>query len=172
MKWPTVLSCFVLFGLFGLAGASVAEESDPLFGILNAKLPEEGVVFGGQPSRSQLEALADAGYVVIDLRTPQEDRGFDQAALAGELGLEYINIPVSSFEDADAYDKFMAAFAEASRPVLVHCRSGNRVAAMYYAYLVSEAGVARDEALEKALAAGLSRAQLADQVDAFLASRD
>ena len=42
-----------------------------------------GDIAGGQPSAEDLAALADKGFVaVIDLRGEDEDRGFDEAAVA------------------------------------------------------------------------------------------
>ena len=48
----------------------------------------------GQPDREQLERLAEAGYTrtVIDLRTPEEPRGFDEPEIVGRVGMEYANI--------------------------------------------------------------------------------
>ena len=59
--------------------AMVAPAGGEDLGIINERDPEEGVVFGGQPSADQVVELAAAGFkTVIDLRGESEDRGFDE----------------------------------------------------------------------------------------------
>jgi uncharacterized protein (TIGR01244 family) len=128
-------------------------------GIVNATSPAPGILFGGQPTAEQLEKLAAADYkTVIDLRAPTEDRGFDEPAIAKAAGLEYVSIPVTNetLEDSATLDRFIEVFNETEKPVLVHCTAGGRVAAVYYAWLVSEKKMSREEALEKAKSEGLS----------------
>jgi uncharacterized protein (TIGR01244 family) len=132
--------------------------------------PEEGLVFGGQPSEGQLAALAAAGYRVIDLRMPEENRGYDEAAAAEALGIEYHNVPVGgpTLGDAETYERFFELFESVERPVVVHCASGNRVGGLYYAWLVARQGVPREEAIERARENGLTSERLRETVDAYL----
>ena len=75
---------------------------DALAGIPNAHEPVPGLITGGQPSEKQLRDFAAAGgKVVLDVRDPMEVRPFDEPALARELGLEYINVPVSPGATSD-----------------------------------------------------------------------
>lgn len=155
----------------GQAGA-VAEPAagEETFGLFNAAWPEEGLLTAGQPTREQLEALAAAGFeTVLDLRTEGEDRGFDEAKVAEELGLTYISLPVDSSRlSEEMLARFSAALESAERPLLLHCASSNRVGGLYYAWLVREGGVARDEALERGQAAGLRSPQLLERIQALL----
>lgn len=162
---PLLLAALVL----GVTASSSAREDPP---IANASEPEEGVLFGGQPSEEQLAALAEAGYTILDLRMPQEDRGYDEVALAKKLGVEYHNLPVGAgtLGEAATYERFFELFEDAERPVAVHCASGNRVGGLYYAYLVARRGVSREEALEKARANGLRSEGLREAIDGYLDS--
>ncbi|WP_204274988.1 tyrosine-protein phosphatase, partial [Enterobacter hormaechei] len=55
------------------------------------------------PSAAQLRELAAQGVrTVIDLRQPDEDRGFDETHVAESLGLRYVRIPVAGAEGLDA----------------------------------------------------------------------
>ena len=46
---------------------------------MNRAEPLPGIVTSGQPDQSALQKLADDGFTtVIDLRTPEEDRGIDE----------------------------------------------------------------------------------------------
>ncbi len=154
--------------------AQVAEPGVSGFGLLNAKTPSEDVLFGGQPDSGQIEAMARAGFrTVLDLRREEEPRGFDEARLVADAGLEYLALPVGSdtLQDPVTFERFFELYREAERPLLVHCASGNRVGALYYAYLVAEQGLEREEALDQARQQGLRSDALVVVVDQFLDSR-
>ena len=118
-----------------------------------------GFTSSGQPNEAELATLAEEGYVaVIDLRGEAEDRGFDEAAAAGAVGLEYISLPVPNADavNPDNALKLGELLDQYDEPVLVHCGSGNRVGALV-ALLEAERGASTDEALEAGKAAGLTR---------------
>ena len=121
--------------------------------------PVDGVTSAGQPDAEALQVFADSGYAaVIDLRGPDEKRGYDEPAVVAELGLEYVSLPIVgrdaiSFENAKKLDKLLAGYDE---PVLVHCGSGNRVGALL-ALRASLAGAEDAAALELGRSAGLTR---------------
>ena len=121
--------------------------------------PVDGITSAGQPGAEALQVFADSGYVaVIDLRGTDEKRGYDEPAVAEELGLEYVSLPIVgrdgiSFENAAKLDKLLAGYDE---PVLVHCGSGNRVGALL-ALRESLAGAEDEAALELGRSAGLTR---------------
>jgi len=152
-----------------LSGAPLLAEEDA--GILNATSPAPGILFGGQPTAEQLEKLAAADYkTVIDLRGPSEDRGYDEPAAAKAAGLDYISVPITSdtLDDAKTLDDFIRIFRDTEKPVLVHCGSGGRVAAVYYAWLVAEEEMSRDEALAKAKEQGLRNESYLVPIDGYL----
>ena len=143
------------------------------FGLLNAHQPLDGVLFGGQPEPGQLEAMARAGFkTVLDLRREVEERGFDEPGYVEELGLEYVSIPVGSetLQVKETYERFTEILENAERPILVHCASGNRVGALYYAWLLEQGEMTRDEALTEARRQGLRSDALAETVDQVFAT--
>lgn len=92
----------------------------------------DGITSAGQPDEKALKVFADSGYAaVIDLRTPGEPRGIDEARLVEEMGMDYVSLPVGrdgiSFENARSLDELISRY---EGPVLVHCGSGNRVGAL------------------------------------------
>lgn len=116
-----------------------------------------GVTPAGQPDVSALKVFADNGYeAVIDLRTPPEDRGFDEPAVVEELGMRYVSLPIGSdgitYQSAAALDELLAGF---EGPVLLHCGSSNRVGALL-ALRASAKGMDDEAALELGKRAGLS----------------
>jgi uncharacterized protein (TIGR01244 family) len=137
------------------------------FGIPNAAQPEDGLLLAGQPTAKQLKEAAKAGYkTVIDLRLLEEDRGFDEAKAARKAKLEYANIPVSPHTlDGPTIKYFLTVLSNAERPALVHCATGNRSGALYYAWLVLENGMPEAQAMEQARAAGLGDPDLTARVE-------
>lgn len=119
----------------------------------------DGVTSAGQPSEAALEIFADAGYVaVIDLRRPDEDRGFDQASVIDELGMHYVLLPIEgsdavNFDNARKLDELLAQF---DGPVLVHCASANRVGALL-ALRARLNGASEEVALQYGREAGLTK---------------
>lgn len=131
--------------------ASVVEAGGP-------GLPTSGYLVSGQPNASALSAIAAAGYAgVIDLRTPEEPRGFDESGTAASLGLRYAPFPVAgaegiSFANAARFDALLAEF---DGPVLLHCGTGNRVGALF-ALRAKAAGLSDADALDVGRAAGMT----------------
>ncbi len=152
--------------------ASVAASTPPvedqllsqLTGVENACRPYPWLVTGGQPSADALEALAKAGiHDVLDLRAAGESRGFDEAAAARSVQLNYLPIPVTP---ADFSDSKFTAFRHhlvahgPHKPMFIHCASGNRVGAALLPWLVLDMGHSYDTALEMARAVGLQNPEL------------
>ncbi len=142
------------------------------FGIIWAKQLAPELLVSGQPTTEQLAAVAAAGYkTVIDLRPASEERGFDEPARLAELGLTYLNLPVTLESlDAGTIERFRAAFASAERPLYLHCSSSNRVGALYFSHLVLDEGMSADAALEQAHAAGLKAPPLEEKIKALVAA--
>ena len=165
---------FALACLTVLAPALCAAAKAPeTYGVANATFPEPGVMAAGQPTGEQIQLLAEDGYkTVIDLRAPEEPHGFDEPEAARQNGLTYVNIPVTPATlDQATLDRFLEAMEKAERPLLLHCSSSNRVGGLLYAWLVLEKGVAPEEALRRAKAAGLHQPEMIDKVTKLVAER-
>ena len=157
-----ILAALILLALPVSAQAPEA----PGFGIPNAIQVEDGLLIAGQPTAKQLKAAGKAGYkTVIDLRPLTEDRGFDEEKAARKAKLEYANIGVNPETlDAPTIKYFMTVLSNAERPALIHCSSGNRAGALYYAWLVLENGMPEEQAWARAQAAGLTAPDLGQRI--------
>lgn len=118
--------------------------------------PVDGITAAGQPDEAAFKIFAANGYAaVIDLRTQGEPRGLDEQAVVEGLGMEYVHFPINrdgiTFENAKSLDKLIDHY---NGPVLVHCRSSNRVGALL-ALRASLAGADDEAALEIGKAGGL-----------------
>lgn len=125
--------------------------------------PVDGITSAGQPDEAAFRVFADSGYVaVIDMRGPEEDRGIsDERALIEGLGMDYVELPITdrkqiNVETAAELDRLLEGF---DGPVLIHCKSGNRVGAVL-ALRHSLAGASDDEALAFGATAGLTKPKL------------
>ena len=135
-------------------------------GLPYAGCPLAGVATAGQPDEAHLAALAAAGYrVVLDLRAPEEPRGFDEVAAVERAGMEYVALPVTAERLNDAiFERFRALLREPmKRPMLVHCASANRVGALLLPYLILDEQMPREQAMETALRVGLRSPELAQK---------
>ena len=127
-------------------------------GIPNACELAPGLVTGGQPEVRHLEALAAAGGgVVLDIRDPMEPRSFDEPAYARQLGLEYVNVPVSPGALTDeTIERILVVVREAgARTVFFHCGSGNRVGGALIPWFILDQGMDEEAAIEQAMRVGL-----------------
>ncbi|HEX9780682.1 MAG TPA: sulfur transferase domain-containing protein [bacterium] len=132
-------------------------ELSRMSGLPNAVLLDEDVAGGGVPSAETLnEASAQGVRTVVDLRLPAEGLKAEQAA-ARELGMTYVNIPVTpetlSRQQADALAD--AVGDPADRPALVFCSSGNRVGGLWAVYERFHRGRTAEEAFARGLERGM-----------------
>lgn len=143
-------------------------------GLPNAGIPVPGVITAGQPTPTQLEQLASSGVeIVADLRAASEDRGFDEPGAAARLALEYHSIPVIG---ASIGAREFAAVrslmrTRGTRPILVHCKSANRVGAALIPWLVLDQHRSRDDALAIARQIGLRSDDMARAAFAYVDSQ-
>ena len=130
----------------------------------------DGMVFSGQPSAEDLVRFRDLGVTtVINLRNPDEV-DWNEAAAVEALGMGYHQVPL--MDDLKLQDSAIKLIDELVREhdgqkVLLHCRSGNRVAAWWALHLVDAHNMNVDASLELAARAGLTHPALSEQVRAF-----
>jgi uncharacterized protein (TIGR01244 family) len=119
----------------------------------------------GQPSEAALRALAAQGVKsVINLRTQQEMDNrkqvpFDEAAIAKELGITYVHVPLGGPDTPytpAALEQVIAAMKTADGKVLLHCTVAWRASHMWAAYLVKEKGMSYEDAVKAGEAINLN----------------
>lgn len=116
------------------------------------------LVTSGQPTEAQLRAAHAAGVrFVLDVRDPMEPRPFDEPALCRELGLEYLNIPITgpTMTVANLQKILDAVRAHLDQPVYFHCASGARVGAALLPLLVLDHGFTTEDAVDQAVRIGV-----------------
>lgn len=99
----------------------------------NQAHPTDALMTGGQPSLADLAVLKTRGITtVINLRGLGESLGFDETAALKDLGIKYVQIPMSSAKDLTKENalKLDKALKNIKGTALVHCASSNRVGAL------------------------------------------
>lgn len=156
MNLPSLLA---LAAALPLAACSPHPPKPPLPAVANALSPGPGVVSAGRLAAEDIAHVRGAGIRhVIDLTPAAETPGFDEAAAVEAAGLAYDNLPLAGAADLtrENVQAFDAMLRKASRPVLVHCASGNRVGAMAALRAAWIDGVPTEEAISIGKAWGLS----------------
>jgi uncharacterized protein (TIGR01244 family) len=146
---------FPLLVLAALGGAGCVSTGEPLVlpAVADALAPAPGIVSAGRLAPADIARVRDAGIRhVIDLTPDAETPHFDEAAAVRAAGLAYSNLPLRGAVDLTPgnVQAFDALVRSATRPLLVHCASGNRVGAM----AALHAAWVEDKAAEEAIAIG------------------
>jgi len=113
----------------------IRQVSSPLINLPNRQVPFDGLLVGGQPTFDQIKQAAETGFkAVINLRTDNELPDPDQEKVWVEgSGMKYIHIPVALTEGLTPQNAEIFADALSrpeNYPLIVHCKSGERVGAM------------------------------------------
>jgi uncharacterized protein (TIGR01244 family) len=136
--------------------------SSALIRLPNFQVPLDGVLTGGQPTADQIKQAAATGFkAVVNLRTDNElpDPAQELTWVEG-AGMKYFHIPISVPEDLTP-QKAEVLVDVLSRPenypLIIHCKSGNRVGAMFAlkAFHIDEKEI--EEALLIGKMAGLTK---------------
>ena len=155
------VSASLLLGVVLAAGCANAPMATmPAANEVALMQPLPGLFTAGQPEVTDWVAIRAEGIrTVINLRTPGELKGRDEAAEVRAAGLRYLEIPVAGADSINLANAgaLHAALAPAhGGGVLVHCASGNRAGALLALEQQAFDGVAPERALEFGQAAGLT----------------
>ena len=114
-------------------------------GLFQEKFAQVGddVFIAGQPTEKGLRDLRARGVTtVVNLRTPPEMAKvpFDEPALAKELGMDYVSIPMRGTKEMPysptALKQFADVMANAKGKVLLHCTVAWRASHLWAAYMI------------------------------------
>lgn len=116
------------------------------------------LAIAGQITPEQLQQIAQEGFKsVLNLRSPTED-GFliGEQSQCESLGLYYVNIPIKleAINDEIATRVFRA-INELPKPILIHCSSAKRSAALVLMYIAMRQGATFKQAFSQAEQLGL-----------------
>lgn len=166
--------CFAL-ALSAFVLPAAAQDTDPLAGnegIPNYYRLRDDIATAGQPTDDALADVQKAGYkAVLNLRTEQEG-SLDEKPKVEALGMEYYNIPIGPEGfSPEMIAEFQEILADNdNHPLLIHCRSSNRVGALWYINQVLNGGEDEAAALAEGKKAGLTSEALEGRATDFVNS--
>jgi len=138
----------------------VKKVSSPLIDLPNGRVPFDSILTGGQPTFEQLKKAGETGFkAVINLRTDRERPDPEQESTwVKGFGMKYFHIPVAGARGLTVQNAQL--FAEAlskteNYPLIVHCKGGDRVGAMFALKAFHIDGKSKEEALLIGESAGL-----------------
>jgi uncharacterized protein (TIGR01244 family) len=147
------------------AGSVPSPELLDTTGLFNSRFAKVGddLFISGQPTERGLRELKARGVTtIVNLRTPPEMArvGFDEAALAAQLGMTYVHLPVRG-DSAMPYSpetvaRFAKAMEAANGKVALHCTVAWRASHLWAAYLIKYRGLDVPTALANARAINLA----------------
>ena len=116
--------------------------------IMNYTILSTQVAGGGAVSPEQVASLPGKGYsTIINLQFEREDGVKAEIAAANAAGLTYVSIPVGGGDFTLEHAKQVSeAIAASSGHVLLHCRSGGRVSAVWALTRAIDEGLTPSEA--------------------------
>jgi len=146
------------------------DETPPLIPIPNARVTKTGLLVGGQPSTEQLKAIQEAGYRTVVTLRPESERGDEgEQASVERMGMKFIVIPVpgaAGLTEDNARTLAEALDEQDALPAVVHCSTGQRVAALLglKAFVVDRMSASAAIDLAKSLGMKKLEAALRDRI--------
>ena len=128
---------------------------------------EKRIFIAGQPDyQGFVRAKTEGITAVIDMRRPGELAAFNEAEVVRNLGMKYYNVPVggTNFRIKDLRKVGKIVKNHSPDKVLVHCGSGNRVAAWLVQHLVYDHVQPLDQSVEIAQKIYLTSSRVEDHV--------
>ena len=133
--------------------------NDHPINVPNLCSPQPDLLACGLPSEQDLQDAAKKGIKTIVNLCPVEETPPSEPGLVTELGMAYVNIPVRGPQDLtkEAAQQLASIMDDCSNhPLLVHCRSSNRVGALIALKEYWFSGKSAEEALQQGRKAGLT----------------
>jgi len=133
----------------------------------HAIVVRDGDMFiAAQPTEADLDAWAAMGVTtVVNMRSRAENTnlGYSPVEAMTARGMSYIEIPMGGGDGVspDIRDRLGDVLAAADGPIVVHCRSGTRVAHAYAAHLIASGEMSSSELADFGWVNGLSSPMMA-----------
>lgn len=134
--------------------------NDHPINVPNLCTPRPDLLACGLPSEQDLQDAAKKGIKTIVNLCPLEETPPSEQSAVEQLGMTYINIPIRGAQDLNrGAAKQLADIMDDcdNHPVLVHCRSANRVGALMALKEYWFEGKTVEEALVVGRSAGLTK---------------
>lgn len=125
---------------------------------LTRKINNELTIAGQIPLES-IQQLAEEGYkTILNLRSPDEPEFLtDEQKKVEHLGLCYVNIPTQvEVISLESITEILQQITVLPKPILLHCDTGMRAAAVAFMQVALKQGIAPERAFDQAIQFGLT----------------
>ena len=147
---------------------------DGLNGFLGIMSVGPRVLLSGQPTPAGLANARDSGVTLVINVRPDDEMTFDERAVVQGLKMVYLSIPftATTLNDTqvrmfiDTIREVRSREGETDR-VLVHGNTGDRPAALWALYEITDGKVPPEEAVARARQAGLKSAELVQYIGEY-----
>jgi len=134
-----------------------------------------GFYLGGQPKEDDFELLMNKGIkTVISLRTLQEFVTFNEKKLVSLARINFINVPFRKADNMsdEVIGRLRGYLSDTeNHPILLHCGSADRTAAIWMIRRVLDNGWTLPEALAEAKEIGLRTPELEQRAKEYIKSK-
>jgi protein tyrosine phosphatase (PTP) superfamily phosphohydrolase (DUF442 family) len=133
----------------------------------------DGLAVGAKPTTTGIRKLSEMGFkTVLNLAALQEG-SMIEAKTVEFYGLKFINLECNpeSFTNEVLAEFAKVIQTKEDQPIYVHCRNGNKAAALWMIYRVKKEGWKLDAAQEEAGKMGLNDAAVKDAALKFCAKK-
>lgn len=136
----------------------------------------DNLFIAGQPSEESFEMLAKMGFTkIFNMRSENESDFNFEIEACQRLGMEYIQFPIVENgelipDHCKKLTECIDAEINAENKCLIHCGSGNRIAAWLMTYLPLSRGISFEEAVQIAMNNGLSSPAFIEQAKKIVES--
>lgn len=116
----------------------------------------------GQLTPEQIQQVAAQGFrSILNLRSHNETGVLpNEAEQVNSTGLDYAQVPISPTDlEADSLDKALHTLNHLPKPVLIHCRSGNRATAVVLIAIAQQHTLSPEQFIQQVQAQGLTLEQ-------------
>jgi protein tyrosine phosphatase (PTP) superfamily phosphohydrolase (DUF442 family) len=146
-KFLCILQC-IFFGSYGCTSRLQVVASPPPPALEKA-VRISRVIVSGQPTEEEIRSLKSRGiFHVFNVRSPEEMKdksqiNYDEAALVKEMGIEYVNVPISGDQYPyrnEVLEAFASMVKTSKDSVLLHCKAGVRARWLMAAYEIKYLG--------------------------------
>lgn len=162
MRHPILLIIALGIITFAFAGSSVQ--------IPNLHHPQDNIFTSGQPTRQGFQQIAGLGVKTVINVLPEKECIPDEQKLVTANHMLYYAVPFElTGYNKETITRFANILANAEKPVLIHCSTGNHVGGLWFAYRVMQEGVPMAQGLKEGRNIGM-KSELEDSIFLWIIS--
>lgn len=156
--------------------AGVRDQNSPLEDVSIGDIPNlhqcGDVLLSGQPSAEDLRLLAQKGIRTVITLRPDSELDWNERDVVEAAGMEFISIPVAGPDSLtdEVFEKIRDTLRKTGpqNKTLLHCKSANRVGAVWAIHRIYNGRMAPDYAVREAKEVGLRSPPLEEKLVDYL----